>query len=142
MDKLKNLANCTPIEFLRQTNRIRKAVDSWLKAIDLDEIKNRLPQLTNIESKEGRQKAIKEQAWRNFSDILDKAMEEHAEQTLEVLALACFVEPENVNDHSMSEYLQALSELINDEGVLSFFISLSRLGQMNTLSLSKQSDRK
>ncbi len=141
MDRLKNLANCTPIEFLRQTNRIRKAVDKWLKAIDLENIKKRLPKLTDIENKEERQKAIKEQAWKNFSDILENALEQHPEQTLEVLALACFVEPENVNDHSMSEYLQAFAELINDEGVLSFFVSLSRLGQMNTLSLSKQSDQ-
>lgn len=134
----KNLANCTPIEFLRQTNRIRKSAEKWLKALDIDEIKKRMPDLTTVEDKAERQKAVMEQAWANFGDILDNALEKHPEDTLEVLALACFVEPENVNDHKMSEYLQALAELINDEGVISFFTSLIRLGQMNISAALKQ----
>ena len=31
---MKNLANCTPREFLRQTNRIRKAAARWLERTD------------------------------------------------------------------------------------------------------------
>lgn len=36
---MKNLANCTPSEFLKQTNKIKKSVEKWLKATDIMEIR-------------------------------------------------------------------------------------------------------
>ena len=44
----------------------------------------------------------------------------------------CFVEPEHVDDHSMAEYLEAFTELINDEAVIGFFTSLARLAETPT----------
>ena len=77
---------------------------------------------------------MKDQAYKNLSKIIDSALGEYPDETLEVLALLCFVEPENVDDHPMSEYITALTELITDEAVINFFISFSRLGQSGILN--------
>lgn len=133
----KNLANCTPIEFLRQTSRLRKAVEKWLNAIGFAEIRSRIPDLSQYDTKEAKAAAIRKQGMDNVLEILDKALDECPDVTLEVLALTCFVEPDQVNTHPMSYYLASIGDMIGDEGVISFFISLNRLGQTNTSDLSK-----
>lgn len=145
---MKNLANCTPREFLVQTNKIRKKAEKWLKDIDLAGIRAKAPVLQEI--KEGmseeeivevmasNKKALQEQALSNFSDILDGMLEKDIDGTLELLALINFVEPGNVNDHSMAEYLTNVNELIQDEAVIGFFTSLMRLVQSNSSSVAKK----
>ena len=147
MSELKTLANCKPSEFLRQTNRIKKSVEKWLTDTDIMNIRKRLPAFeavpieASVEERAeivGRnKKAREEQAKRNVSAMLDAILEEHPDETLEVLALCCFVEPENVDDHPMSAYLDAFNSLINDKAVIGFFTSLVSLVQTNTLSASK-----
>lgn len=132
----KNLANCTPREFLTQTNKIRKSAERWLKATDIIAIRKNIPKLEVSEedpekSVEEHKKAIQEQAKRNLSAILDAVLEEHPDETLELLALCCFVEPSEVNDHKITEYLANVVEIINDEAVIGFFTSLMRLEQRN-----------
>lgn len=128
---MKNLANCKPSEFLVQTNKIRKSVEKWLKLTDLQGIRKRLPPVKEGQSAEDRQKELQAQAQRNLSAMLDSIMEKHPEETLELLALLCFVEPENVDDYPISFYLENFTELIKDQAVVGFFISLIQLGQTN-----------
>lgn len=141
---MKNLANCKPSEFLKQTNRIKKSLERWMTDIDLKKIRSQVPEMTVIPKdadeatkrrifEENRQKA-KDQGYKNLSKIIDAAFDEHPDETLEVLALLCFVEPENVDDYPIGDYLTALSELIADEAVINFFISFSRLGQSGILN--------
>lgn len=141
---MKNLANCKPSEFLKQTNRIKKSLERWMTDIDLKKIRSQLPEVTDIPKdadditrkrimEENKQK-MKDQAYKNLSKIIDSALGEYPDETLEVLALLCFVEPENVDDHPMSEYITALTELITDEAVINFFISFSRLEQIDILN--------
>lgn len=141
---MKNLANCKPSEFLKQTNRIKKSLERWMTDIDLKKIRSQLPEMTDIPKdadditrkriiEENKQK-MKDQAYKNLSKIIDSALSEYPDETLEVLALLCFVDPENVDDHPMSEYITALTELITDEAVINFFISFSRLGQSGILN--------
>lgn len=141
---MKNLANCKPSEFLRQTNRIKKSLEKWMTDIEFKKIRSQLPEMTDIPKdadditrkrimKENKQK-MKDQAYKNLSKIIDSALGEYPDETLEVLALLCFVEPENVDDHPMSEYITALTELITDEAVINFFISFSRLEQIGILN--------
>ncbi len=147
MSELKTLANCKPSEFLRQTNRIKKSVERWLTDTDIMNIRKRLPALeavpieATVEERAeivGRnKKAREEQAKRNVSAMLDAILEEHPDETLEVLALCCFVEPENVDDHPMSAYLDAFNSLINDKAVIGFFTSLASLVQTDILPASK-----
>jgi hypothetical protein len=146
VNEMKTLANCKPSEFLKQTNRIRKAVEKWLTDTDIANIRKRQPivalvpegataeQRLNIvaQNEKNRQQQVKE----NIAAIFDAILEEHPDETLEVLALCCFIEPENVDDYPTKYYLSAATELMNDEAVISFFTSLLKWAQMNTLSVS------
>jgi hypothetical protein len=143
---MKHLANCDALDFLRQTNKIRKAVEGWLKATKVMDIRKKMPKLDPITgdmdeaekakiTEKNRIKA-KEQMKKSLSDFLDNALDENAEKTLELLALMCFVEPQDANSHKATEYLKAFGEMIADEDVLDFFTSLMRLEQKGILDIS------
>ena len=122
---MKNLANCKPSEFLTQTNKIRKSVSKWLTDTDIVNIRKRMPKISDTASEEERKEALSKQAAENINAILDAVLEDHPEETLEILGLLCFVEPENIDDHPVTEYLEAFSEIIGDQAVLDFFQSLA-----------------
>ena len=144
---MKNLANCKPSEFLRQTNRIKKSVENWLTVTDIMNIRKNMPKIDTTPDNatiEEKDKIVKEnmdryrqQAKKNLSRMLDAILEDHPDETLELLALICFVEPKNVDDHPMDEYLQAITDMITNQAVIGFFTSLVRLGQMNTSTASR-----
>lgn len=129
---LKTLATCKPREFLQQTNRIRKIAEKWLSETKILEIRKTLPEFPEGATKEEKDRLTQEQIKRNLSRMLDAILEDNSEETLELLALLCFVEPKDIDNHEMAEYIEAVSELISNRAVLSFFTSLVRLGQMNT----------
>lgn len=147
MSELKTLATCKPSEFLRQTNRIKKSVEKWLTDTDILNIRKRLPALEIVpkDASEEDRKAIfernkkvsEEQAKKNISAMLDAILEDHPDETLELLGLCCFVEPEDIDNHPMSAYLTAFNSLINDEAVISFFTSLASLARTNTSKASR-----
>lgn len=132
---MKNLANCKPSEFLKQTVRLRKSLEKWVKSTDIINIRKTLPTLTDEMTDEEKRTAIKEQGKKNLLNIIDAAMEKCPDETLEVLALACFVEPENVDNHTMSEYILSILEMVQDECVVSFFTFLLKLGKIDTSSV-------
>ena len=143
---MKNLANCTPKEFLVQTVKIKKSVQEWLDVTEILKIRQNKPILKPLDGlseeeqttvKAENRKATEKQLRANLNVMFDKILDENAEKTLELLALCCFVEPEHVNDYSMSEYFKCIGELLNDESVMGFFISLAQLGMKNTASASK-----
>lgn len=138
---MKNLANCKPSEFLIQTNKIRKSVEKWLELTDIANIRKRVPKYETAPegaTAEERRAIIEENAKKqmiqtkeNLSAILDEMLEKHPKETIEILALCCFVEPDKADDHPMSEYITAINDLIGSEEVLNFFTLLAKLGQMN-----------
>ena len=138
---MKNLSNCKPSEFLRQTARIRKSVAKWLEVTDVMNIRKNVPELEHIDIdmpveekakiKARNDEAVMEKGRENAMRILEAVLEDHPDETLEVLALCCFVEPEHVDDHTVGEYLTAFTELLNDSAVTGFFISLARLANLN-----------
>lgn len=141
---MKNLANCTPSEFLKQTNKLKKSLEKWAKDINLNEIRQRIPELEiakeemTLEERKAlairNKQKVKAQSYKNLSDILDAAFEKHPEETLEVLALFCFIDPADVDKHPVSEYLSAITELMNDEAVVGFFTSFLSLAQRSGLT--------
>lgn len=136
---MKTIADCKPSEFLRQTNRLRKSAEKWMKSTDIINIRKRIPAFVTVppdatqEEKDRinrENETLKaEQAIKNMNAILDSALEEYPDETLEILALCCFVEPEHVDDYPITDYLQAFAEILQNSAVLSFFTSLARLGQ-------------
>lgn len=144
---MKNLANCTPTEFLTQTNKIRKSVQNWLSLTDILNIRKRQPKL-KVASKDAsaeeraaiifkNKELMDAQVKENLMDMLDQIMDAHPKETLEILALVCFVEPEHVDDYPISDYLNTITEILNSKAVIGFFTSLVALGNANILSVSK-----
>lgn len=133
---MKNLATCKPSEFVAQTAKIKEAVASWVKAIDLINIRNTKPKYIVLPAGatvEERTEVIKknaelekQQTMENLSKILDKMLIEHPQETLNVLALACFVEPEHVDDYTIDEYLGCIMEMMQSKSVMSFFTLLAQ----------------
>lgn len=143
-EERKNIVTCKPREFLKQTNRIRLAAEKWMKAVGIVDIRSRKPaglvtitkdmsETEVMEAKQQNAKLIAEQSRKNLYDIIVSAIEEHPDETLEILALACFVEPEDIDNHRVSFYLANLSDILADADVLSFFTSLASLEQTGIL---------
>ena len=143
MKQVKTLANCTDIEFLKQTNKIRHAVEKWLTVTDIANIRKRLPKFemlpegadeeTRRSINERNEELKQKQAKENIDAILDAMLEEHPEETAEIIRLCCFVEP-NEKEHRITYYLGAFAQMLKDDDVLDFFTSLVRLGQMRTVN--------
>lgn len=125
---MKNLANCSPREFLRQTSRIRKAVSNWLSLTKIMEIRKRLPKLPDNISEDEKNELIRKQIDSNFNAIFDTILDEHPDETAELLGLVCFVEPDDLDNHPMTEFLGSAAEILNNREVMNFFISLAKLG--------------
>lgn len=134
---MKTLATCSPVEFLVQTNKIRRSVESWLTMTKVMEIRKRLPELPQGAKPEDVKKARQEQAKKNFSSILDSVLEEHPQETAELLGMLCFIEPDDLGNHSMLEIISSVNELIASPEVLSFFTSLTQLVQTVTSDTAK-----
>lgn len=132
---MKNLANCTPREFLAQTVKIKKAASAWLKITNITNIRHTKADITDDMTAQEKREAQRRQAMKNFGLMYDALAEEHPEETLELLALMCFVEPDKVDEHPMSEYLAALNEMIESEAVIGFFLSLAKLGRAGIFRL-------
>lgn len=136
---MKNIANCTPTEFLKQSVLIADSVEKWLNATDIMNIRKCLPALEDGISKEEKQKRLKKQAKVNLKKMFNAIAVEHPEETVELLALCCFISPEKANEHPMTYYLGAIAEIINDENVIRFFTSLASLGHsMSKMPFSAQ----
>lgn len=129
----KTLATCAPTEFLYQTNRIRKSVETWLHDTGILNIRKNKPNIPDNATEEEKRKAVSDQIHRNLSDMLDNILDKHPKETLNLLALLCFVEPENIDEYPVKEYLKAIASLIDDDDVISFFTSLARLDRTGIL---------
>lgn len=136
---MKNLANCKPTEFIAQTAKIKGAVKNWMDVTKIMSIRRQLPeydQAPENATAEERAEIIKRnaakkqaQAVENLSQILDQMLIEHPQETLNVLALCCFVEPDRVDDHTIDEYMDCILELVQSKSVVNFFTLLAQLNQ-------------
>lgn len=129
---MKTLANCNPREFLVQTNKVRKSVVKWLDDTKILEIRANKPQFTEGASEEEKKTATIKQIKTNLSEMLDAMLDEHPEETAELLGLLCFIEPCDLDNHTMPELLNAFTEIINCPEIIGFFTSLMQLVQKST----------
>lgn len=134
---MKTLANCSPVEFLVQTNKIRRSAEKWLTLTQIMEIRKRMPAIPKSATADDIKKARQEQAKKNFSAILDSVLEEHPQETAELLGMLCFIEPDDLGNHSMLEIISSVNELVASQEVLSFFTSLTQLVQTVTSDTAK-----
>lgn len=130
---MKTLANCSDVEFLRQTNKIRKYAEKWLKDTGILDIRNQeTPKLPEEMSEDEKRDALRKHAHGRLNAMLDAALETNAEETAGLLRLMCFVDPQDDKTLKMPQIMSAAAEMMNNQDILDFFTSLGRLGLMNT----------
>lgn len=134
---MKTLANCSPREFLVQSNKIRKSVAKWLSLTKLLDIRKNLPTIPEDATEDERRDAIAKQVQANATAMLDAILDDHPEETAELLGLLCFVEPDDLDNHSMTEFFGAISEILNSREIIDFFTSLVSLGSGNSSGSAK-----
>lgn len=140
---MKTLANCKPSEFLSQTYKIKKSVEKWLDITKVLELRKTAPEgivpITDTMTVEEKGEAFKKnkelvtkQARANLSKMLDSMLGEHPQETLELLALICFIEPSEIDNYQTRDILAVINDILDDEAVIGFFSSLIRSGQTAT----------
>lgn len=139
---MKTLANCNAVDFLTQTNKIRKAVAKWLTDTDIMNIRKHLPPppalSEGMEQDEvdkvmaEHKKALEAQSKQNLTDMLDAVLDEHPMETLEILGMVCFLEPKEIEKVRGIELLNAGMDALTDPEVLRFFTSLVNVSQTIT----------
>ena len=117
MEELKTLANCSTVEFLRQANKLRKAVAEYLKTT----------------------KILDRKTYKSADEILDAMLDENAEATVRILGLMCFKETEEeINSLEPADLLVAALDMFASERVMSFFTKLKNSGLMNMAESSPE----
>lgn len=140
----KNLANCTPDEFLDQSFLIMDAAEKFMKVNDILGIRGRkveglqeIPKDNEEEADRIRRenaKKITAQRMKNVKDLLTSMMHTHKSETLELLALSCFIDPADVNNYTMAYLLRNVGEIISNQDMLAFFTSAAQLEQTGIFS--------
>ena len=136
---MKTLATCSPVEFLVQTNKIRRSVERWLSLTKVMDIRKRLPAFADDMSEQDRKEVTQKQVKANINAMLDAVLEEYPAETAELLGLLCFIEPDDLKNHTMLEFIPAVTELLENQEVLSFFTSLAKLGRTTISAGAKAS---
>ena len=129
---MKNLATCSPTEFFTQTVAIRHAAAEWFSGTNILNIRKKVPTIPPNASPEEKREMITKQAKENAMEIFRAVFEEHPEETIKLMALACFVEPERVDDYPMEDYLTAIMDMVESPAVVRFFSYVVRSGLKNT----------
>lgn len=110
-------------------------MSKWLELTKVLEIRKNLPEVNAEASKEDAKAALEKQVRQNLAAMLDAILEEYPEETAELLGLLCFIEPEDLDNHSMAEILANVTDILNSEEVLGFFMSLAQLGNKGILTI-------
>ena len=130
---MKHLGNCSPREFLSQSAKTVTLMENWLKVTGVMEIRKNKPVIPKDADKETRDELLAEQGRKNLLEMFNAAAIDHPEETLELLGALCFVEPANIDDHPMDDYMGALFEMLSSKTVTGFFTSSARLGRTGIL---------
>lgn len=121
----KNLTNCNLKEFMVQTRLIKHHVEKWIKNTDIMNIRKNMPAIPDDADDEERKKLLTEQGMKNASAMFDAIFDEHPDETVEMIALLCFVPLSEIDNHPMTYYMESVTEMLNDKTVWDFFISLA-----------------
>lgn len=121
---MKTLTNCKPREFMRQLARIKTAGETWLDMTRLLELRRRMPPRKDYADDEERRQAIMDQWRANIKSMVDALLVEHPDETIELLGLLCFIEPEELDEHPMSELYAGLMAVLKDDNLLDLFTSM------------------
>ena len=121
----KNLTNCNLREFMIQTRLIKHQVEKWLTKTDIMNIRKNMPDIPDDADDEKRRELLTAQGMKNASAMFDAIFDEHPDETVSLIALLCFVPADEIDSHPMTYYMESITEMLNDQTVWDFFISLA-----------------
>lgn len=128
--KQKTLANCTTIEFLRQANKIRKAVGNYYDECDFGEILKRKPEFPMNTTFEQKEEIARKFRREQINEILDICLETNVEKTVEIIGLMCFMTKEEAENTKANILLGLALELISSQEVVDFFSKMVQSGMI------------
>lgn len=120
-----------PRECAAQMYRVSTAIEKWLTVTDVQNIKKKIPKVSNEAKSEERDEAVAEQMRKNAFAVLDVVLGEHRDETLELLAMLCNIEPKELDEYPTRELMRCINELLNDKDFVGFFVSCVQLARMN-----------
>lgn len=138
-NKQKTLANCTTIEFLRQANKIRKAVGNYYDECDFGEILKRKPDFPMNTTFEQKTEIARKFRREQINEILDICLETNVEKTVEIIGLMCFMTKEEAENTKANILLGLALELISSQEVVDFFSKMVQSGMIGMVSSSQAS---
>ena len=137
--KQKTLANCTTIEFLRQANKIRKAVGNYYDECDFKSILGRKPDFPFNSTVEQKEEIARKFRRDQLDEILDICLDANAEKTVEIIGLMCFMTKEEAENTKANILLGLALELISSQEVVDFFSKMVQSGMIGMESSSQAS---
>lgn len=132
---MKNLANCTPTEFLHQVMKLRTPFIEWVDKIGAAELRKRIPDGFDDMSDEEKLRALRDQGIANIGDILCAALEKDYDGTIEIMCLSCFTDVNDMDSRPMVEYIGAIVEMMNNSEVRNFFTFYMHPARKNFLKV-------
>lgn len=114
---MRNLANCTPDEFMAQVVKVRGPFVEWVKRVGTEEFRKVYADKLADENVVNRAKALS----MYLGEIIMASMEKEPELTKELLCLTTFTEIEDFNSHRMLEYISAVFEMYRSRDMRDFF---------------------
>lgn len=123
---LKNLANCSPKEFLVQTNKIRYLAKEFITDTDIlnwranivtDEVKSA--------AADEREDMVKSNILSELDKILDILLEKDIDRTVALLCYCCFIDPKDEGKYKVTDIIESITEMVTDPAVISFFTRLT-----------------
>jgi hypothetical protein len=138
-NKQKTLANCTTIEFLRQANKIRKAVGNYYDECDFKSILGRKPDFPFNSTVEQKEEIASKFRREQIDEILDICLDANAEKTVEIIGLMCFMTKEEAESTKANILLGLALELISSQEVVDFFSKMVQSGMIGMVNSSQAS---
>lgn len=123
--KMKTIFNSGGIEACKQTAKIVEKVAEYVNLIGLNEIRKQMPDLSAATTEEEKENAKTEQGMKNVLEIVNKCLDEHPEQTLEIIGLLIYKTLDEMKDENLALF-PILVELFGDPNVVNFLLSLLR----------------
>lgn len=123
---MKNIANCTTVEFLKQANKIRHEAENFLRVTKIMEIRKNTPVYESTDTPEVKERKNKKQAKENLSRILDELLENHTEETVKMIGLMCFKDEKEAERMPVDELFDVVFDVLGNERVINFFTKLMR----------------
>lgn len=125
---MKTIAQLNGVEFLRKCNQVRHGVEKIITETGVLEYRKRQPEFTGDETTKERNEKIRQKSKENIDAMLDCLLEEHPEKTVELLNLLVVKEEGDAEEIAGFDMITVLLELIGNQKVMGFFISVVSTG--------------